>query len=225
MRRIQSNEAKQSVQSLASIMPHTIDQLLQDQEDDKVASPNGEKYLDIDLKIFRYHLVLIDEINQFAGYQSMMKKENSYANNIMMTNDDNTQNNPEPVTVSSQTSMTKQPKENELFNRSSIAKKYLLIIIILFIILVMSLIGFIVGIILLKSELKTKEISCVEEQVKNNETIHYLRALRNEDNKTTHELANKAKRLEEELRKLNERILPNSYSSLFRNHHRNYMWL
>ena len=35
MRRIQSNEINQSVQSLSLIMPSTIDQFLQDQEEDK----------------------------------------------------------------------------------------------------------------------------------------------------------------------------------------------
>jgi hypothetical protein len=42
MRRIRSNAVNQPVQSLASIMPDTIDQLLRDQEDDRIASPNGK---------------------------------------------------------------------------------------------------------------------------------------------------------------------------------------
>ena len=45
MRRIQSNEVNKSVQSLASIMPHIIDQCLQDQEEDRIAIPNGKYYL------------------------------------------------------------------------------------------------------------------------------------------------------------------------------------
>ncbi len=42
MKRIQSHEVNQPVQSLTTIMPHTIDQSVQDQVEDKIALPSSK---------------------------------------------------------------------------------------------------------------------------------------------------------------------------------------
>jgi hypothetical protein len=132
----------------------------------------------------------------------MTEEKNGHVDGITKLNSYDNGKNPAPAAVSSQTFVSSQLEQNTGFNRIPITRKYLLIITVLAIILVMSLIGFIVGIILLKSELKTKKMSCLQERVKNNETIQHLRELQAKDNRTAEELTSKTKRLEDELRKL-----------------------
>ncbi len=144
-------------------------------------------------------LVFIDEKNNFTSYSTMIEQKTGYDNNIMMTDRDITRVNSAPVVVNSRSTV---PTPNDLFKKSSITNKYSLIFAVLTVILAMALIGLIVGMILLKSELKTIQLNCLQEQVDSNETIRYLKELQMRDNETTQELTKKTKHLEEQLRKL-----------------------
>lgn len=147
----------------------------------------------------RYILVFIDEKNDLASYN----KKNTYDN----TNSaDILESNTEPVIVvvnNSQTEIPSPIKQNDLMEKSSSRKNFpLMILVVLIVLLSITLIGLIVGIVLIKSELKEKESSCLQEQIENNERIQYFKELHLRYNATNRELMDKAKDLEDKLRKL-----------------------
>lgn len=153
-------------------------------------------------------LVIIDEKNDFTSYNAMAEQKTGYDNNIMMMDSDITRVNSAPVSIRPTVS-----PPNDLFKPSSIINKYSLIFAVLTFILSMALIGLIVGIILIKSELKSTQLSCLQEQVDSNETIQYLKELQMRDNETVQELTKKTKQLEDQLRKLqkNQNFSKNIY--------------
>ncbi len=107
------------------------------------------------------------------------------------------------VVNNSQTEIPSPIKQNDLMEKSSSRKNFpLMILVVLIVLLSITLIGLIVGIVLIKSELKEKESSCLQEQIENNERIQYFKELHLRYNATNRELMDKAKDLEDKLRKL-----------------------
>lgn len=149
---------------------------------------------------YRYILVFIDEKNDLASYNTVVAQKNAYDN----LNSDILETNAEPVVVvvSNPTEIPSPIKQNDVLKKSSRRKKIPLIIsVVLIMLLGMTLIGLVVEIISIKSELKDKESSCLQEQIENNVRIEYLKELQVQYNATNRDLMEKAKHLEDKLRK------------------------
>lgn len=95
-----------------------------------------------------------------------------------------------------------QPSTGEKpFVISSVPKAYLLLLVTVISVLVLSLIGLIVGIVVLKNELRKVQSDCEHEQSISNQTIELYKKLQIQGNETNFALTQKTKDLEERLRK------------------------
>ena len=80
-------------------------------------------------------------------------------------------------------------------------KRILIILIVIIALLVMTLIGLIIGIMKIKFELKEKAEHCLEEKMRNNNTIEYLKTMQGMDNTTMEKLTKETNDLQEKLRR------------------------
>ncbi|CAF3903043.1 unnamed protein product [Rotaria sordida] len=105
LRQIQSNGLNQSIESLSMIMPPMINQLLQDQDEDKYA------------------------VNHF-----LVNQENTCDTNNIMINSDNTNINQMPMIICDKKAWHSEHKRNQISNSIMLYWKYLFIFILLSII-------------------------------------------------------------------------------------------
>ena len=153
MKRIQSSEINQSVQSLSVLMPSLADQIIRDQPDEDSMHTTSSKYE----KIY-----LSDDINAEIYNLELMDQD--------MEINANVKDNSSPVAVNNR-KKSLSLKQKELFKLSSIAQKCFLVFVLLSIILLGIVMGCSVWIIQLK---KTKYI-VPNETANNNETGYYVK--------------------------------------------------
>jgi hypothetical protein len=110
-----------------------------------------------------------------------MDQTNSYNdNNNMIVSDDNNNNEPVIVPINDQRQSSSSTKRKQLFNLSSTTQKCLLLFVLLSIILVGVVIGGCIWIIHLKTE-----CNILNEHIKYNKTIQYMRQSQTEGNEAS----------------------------------------
>lgn len=141
-------------------------------------------------KVFeRLILVFIDKYDNSTRFDGMIMQAKGYENKTM-SNESGT--NPEVMTNET---IVEQPKH------SSKVKKIFILLIVIIALLVMVLIGLIIGIMKIKFELKEKTEQCLEEKLRNNHTIEYLKTMQRLDNTTMDKLIKETDDLQAKLRK------------------------
>jgi hypothetical protein len=122
---MQSNGINQSMQSLATIMPITIEQLLNDQEDDKYPTPNCkcQRFCH-----FEFAQKFQDSIIVLINQQDICDQHN------MMINSEKTNINTTTVIVDNQTMLPTRSKRKQLSNTSWIKSKCWFLLVLLLII-------------------------------------------------------------------------------------------
>jgi hypothetical protein len=167
MKQMQSTGINQSVQSLASIMPIMVEQLINDQDDDKYSMQNS-KYQPLDKK-FQNSISNLVIINQ----------KNSSGKNNIMVNNNNTNINPVTVMIDNQTISPSRSKRKQLSNTSWITSKCLL----RFILLLIIAFGIVISVCIYQIYHKKMQ----------DQQIEQLNILRSEDNQTIQRLNNRLK--------------------------------
>lgn len=167
MKRIQSSDINQSVQSLSVLMPSLADQIIRDQPDED--SVHTSKYEEIYLSdVGIYNLELMD--------QNMDINKNVKDNSLPVA-----VNNPKKSLLL---------KQKELIKLSSIAQKCFLVFLLLSIILLGIVMGFSAWIIHLKAK-----HTVLNEHARNNETIHYIKLSQTRFHEIIEDLMNKMRQV------------------------------
>ena len=144
-------------------------------------------------------LVFIDKQTHSANYDPAIAQKMAYDNSMMNNNDEGT--------IDTESTVPKifvatplQIEQETVVKNPAIITRITIILAIVIGLLVVVVIGLTVGIVVLKGQMKEKMEKCLEEQMKNNNTIEYLTKLRVKDIATMEELTKTTKDLEEKSR-------------------------